>query len=106
MKRSAPDWGEIVPALQLDKRIGRHAYLSPGLGLSGGNLERDLVTVQSLAAEHGTDARLIDAFIGNSQYRRDWALRTLHDALGRSLNGKPGTVAVWGLAYKQEHATR
>ena len=48
------DWGEIAPALKLDKRIGPHAYLAPGLGLSGGNLERDLVTVQSLAAEHGT----------------------------------------------------
>ena len=95
------NWGEISPALKLDKRIGPHAYLSPGLGLSGGNLERDLVTVQTLAAEHGTDARLIDAFTGNSQYRRDWALRTLY----QTLNGKPGkppVIAVWGLAYKQD----
>src|SRR5262249_28035441 len=36
------DWAEIVPALRLDKRIGPFAYLSPGLGLAGGNLERDL----------------------------------------------------------------
>jgi UDPglucose 6-dehydrogenase len=94
------NWGEISPALKLDKRIGPHAYLAPGLGLSGGNLERDLVTVQNLAAEHGTDARLIDAFTGNSQYRRDWALRILHGAL----SGKPGKriIAVWGLAYKQD----
>ncbi|PYJ09249.1 MAG: hypothetical protein DMF06_10640, partial [Verrucomicrobia bacterium] len=42
------DWGEIVPALRLDQRIGPHAYLGPGLGIAGGNLERDLVTVQRI----------------------------------------------------------
>lgn len=30
------DWSEIVPALKLDKRIGQYAYLSPGLGIAGG----------------------------------------------------------------------
>jgi UDPglucose 6-dehydrogenase len=92
-------WEEIAPALKLDKRIGPHAYLAPGLGLSGGNLERDLVTLQGLAAEHGTDARLIEAFTGNSQYRRDWALRVLHQTLNHK---KSPVIAVWGLAYKQD----
>ena len=32
------DWVEIVPALRLDKRIGPHAYLNPGLGIAGGNI--------------------------------------------------------------------
>jgi UDPglucose 6-dehydrogenase len=91
------DWAEIVPALRLDRRIGPHAYLSPGLGIAGGNLERDLVTVQDLAARHGTDARLIDAFRGNSVYRRDQVLRCLHAHLPAT--GTP-VVAVWGLAYK------
>ena len=36
------DWSEIAPALRLDARIGPDAYLDPGLGISGGNLERDL----------------------------------------------------------------
>ena len=36
------DWSEVVPALKLDKRIGQYAYLKPGLGIAGGNLERDL----------------------------------------------------------------
>jgi UDPglucose 6-dehydrogenase len=99
------DWGEIVPSLRLDRRIGPHAYLSPGLGIAGGNLERDLATVQGLAAEHGADARLIDAFVANSQYRRDWVLRTLRARLDPG-HGKP-TVAVWGLAYKENtHSTK
>jgi UDPglucose 6-dehydrogenase len=99
------DWAEIAPALKLDKRIGPFAYLAPGLGLAGGNLERDLATVQGLAAEHGSDARLIDAYVANSDYRRDWVLRTLHACLG-AVGGTP-TVAVWGLAYKPNtHSTK
>ena len=54
------DWGEIVPALKLDRRIGPHAYLAPGLGIAGGNLERDLASVERLAAAKGVDAGLID----------------------------------------------
>jgi UDPglucose 6-dehydrogenase len=92
------DWSEIAPALRLDRRIGPHAYLSPGLGLSGGNLERDLVTLTSLAAETGADHGLIDAFVFNSGYRRDWVLRTLHRELNPT--GETPRVAVWGLAYK------
>jgi len=92
------EWSEVAPALKLDRRIGPHAYLSPGLGIAGGNLERDLTTVQALAAEFGTDAALVEACLANSRYRRDWALRAVHSWLD------PGddcpTIAVWGLAYK------
>jgi UDPglucose 6-dehydrogenase len=94
------DWSEIVPALKLDRRIGPHAYLSPGLGIAGGNLERDLLTVRALGQEHGTDAAVVDTWLADSRYRRGWALRTLHRAVPahRALP----TIAVWGLAYKAD----
>ena len=44
-ERIGADWSDIAPALKLDKRIGPGAYLSPGLGIAGGNLERDLRTI-------------------------------------------------------------
>jgi UDPglucose 6-dehydrogenase len=94
------DWGEIVPALRLDKRIGPHAYLSPGLGIAGGNLERDLVTVQKIAAERGTEAGIVSAWQTNSRHRRDWALRRIQE-LVLSRNAAP-RLAIWGLAYKQD----
>lgn len=94
------DWNEIAPALRLDRRIGPYAYLKPGLGIAGGNLERDLVTVRGLAARHGTDDRVVAAWQANSVYRRDWALRRVH----RELLGKvrDPLLAVWGIAYKQD----
>jgi UDPglucose 6-dehydrogenase len=94
------DWSEIAPALKLDKRIGPHAYLKPGLGIAGGNLERDLVTVQGLAAEHGTEAGIVDAWQRSSAHAKFWALRVLEREL---LHSKPAArIAVWGLAYKQD----
>jgi UDPglucose 6-dehydrogenase len=94
------DWSEMVPALKLDKRIGQYAYLSPGLGIAGGNLERDLATVVSMANEFGTDDGVVDAWIANSRYRRDWALRVIHaEAISKIENP---LIAVWGLAYKQD----
>ncbi|HTO66842.1 MAG TPA: GDP-mannose dehydrogenase, partial [Bradyrhizobium sp.] len=65
------DWSEIAPALKLDRRIGAYSYLSPGLGLAGGNLERDLATVIRFSEEYGTDAAVIRAFVHNSRYRKD-----------------------------------
>lgn len=93
------DWSEIVPALKLDRRIGQFAYLAPGLGIAGGNLERDLATVCSFADQHCTDAGVVRAWIDNSRHRKGWAARTLRAAI---LDANPdSTVAVWGLAYKE-----
>jgi UDPglucose 6-dehydrogenase len=99
------DWNEIAPALRLDERIGPHAYLTPGLGIAGGNLERDLVTVQSLASKHGTEAGTVKAWQRNSAHRRGWAIRQLQLALPHQEN--PPVLAVWGLAYKANtHSTK
>jgi UDPglucose 6-dehydrogenase len=99
------DWNEIAPALRLDKRIGPHAYVTPGLGIAGGNLERDLVTVQSLASRHGTEAGIVKAWQCNSTHRRNWAIRQLQRAFPDQEN--PPVLAVWGLAYKADtHSTK
>lgn len=99
------DWSEIVPALRLDRRIGPHSYLTPGLGIGGGNLERDLATVCDLADRYGTDAGIVRAWIANSRHRKDWAVETIKSAL---LDDHPdATIAVWGLAYKENtHSIR
>jgi UDPglucose 6-dehydrogenase len=99
------DWREIVPALRLDRRIGPHAYLNPGLGISGGNLERDLRTVLSLGRQRATELSVVEAWLRNSQHRKDWTWRTLRDAV--LFDNPAAVVAVLGLAYKENtHSTK
>jgi UDPglucose 6-dehydrogenase len=93
------DYGEIVPALRLDRRIGAYAYISPGMGISGGNLERDLATFNSFGDALGTDIGVVKAWQHNSGYRRNWALRTLHLVVLSRLADP--VIAVLGLAYKE-----
>jgi UDPglucose 6-dehydrogenase len=99
------DWSEIVPALRLDRRIGEHAYLSPGLGIAGGNLERDLRTIVALAKGGRADTGIVSAWIANSAHRKEWCWRVLNDRL---LAHDPNArVAVLGLAYKEDtHSTK
>ncbi len=93
------NWFEIIPALRLDKRIGQHAYLNPGLGIAGGNLERDLRTILNFAAEYKTDGGIVASWIENSAYRKEWAWRNVQDLV---LSNKPGArIGVLGLTYKE-----
>jgi UDPglucose 6-dehydrogenase len=104
-ERIGADWHEIAPALRLDRRIGAHSYLAPGLGIAGGNLERDLATVLRLSALTGSEASVISAFVENSRSQRNWVLRLIHrEVLIR--NPRP-TFAILGLAYKANtHSTK
>lgn len=93
------DWSEVVPALRSDARIGPAAYLRPSLGVSGGNLERDLVTLSRLAHDARVDASFIDTIIAYNARRTGWILEKL-EALVFAEVPTP-TIAVWGLAYKK-----
>ena len=93
------DWSEIAPALRLDKRIGLHAYLDPGLGISGGNLERDMATICHIGESEGTEVNLVKSWRKNSFYRKKWILRILQrEILGKILHPK---IGVLGLSYKK-----
>ena len=93
------DWDEIVPALKLDKRIGKNAYLKPGLGISGGNLERDIRTVKNLTKTNSTDGRIVDAWIENSNHRKDWVWQLI--CKNELRNIKDIKIGILGLSYKE-----
>lgn len=92
------DWSEIVPALKLDRRIGQYSYLTPGLGISGGNLERDLATVCRIGDEIASDTGVVRAWISNSGHRKAWVADQILEA-AQSLD-KP-EIGFLGLAYKE-----
>jgi UDPglucose 6-dehydrogenase len=102
-ERTGADWNEIVPSLRLDRRIGQHAYINAGLGLAGGNLERDVATVCRLAAENGGDTGVAQAWSANSAHRKLWPLRILHQRLLSRVRNPQ--IAILGLAYKENTAS-
>jgi len=98
-ERIGAHWDEIAPALRLDARIGPAAYLTPGLGIGGSNLSRDLAAIDRLARRHGTDAGLVAAWRTHAAHRVDWPLAVLQEQLLAHV-GDP-RVALWGLSYKE-----
>ena len=86
-------------------RIGQYSYLAPGLGIAGGNLERDLRDGRlTSATAHGTDADVVRAWLANSATAGTGPA----DAQAQALLAKPdAAVAVLGLAYKENtHSTK
>src|SRR5580704_4475067 len=102
-ERVGANWSDIAPALKLDKRIGQGAYLSPGLGIAGGNLERDLRTIVQIGEAKKTDVGVVKAWLANSSHRKDWPWRLLQ----KHALDPAATIAVLGLAYKENtHSTK
>jgi UDPglucose 6-dehydrogenase len=98
-ERVGANWSQMVPALRLDERIGPAAYIRPSLGIAGGNLERDMVTLRELCRRHGVDGSFIDAMLAYNARRYSWVRRKL-DELVFAAVPRP-VLAVWGLAYKK-----
>lgn len=98
------DAAEVARGLKSERRIGPHAYLSPGAAFAGGTLARDVGFLRELADEHRLQARVFLGVLESNAAHRQWARRKLRELLG---DGRPeGTglagrrVAVWGLTYK------
>jgi UDPglucose 6-dehydrogenase len=93
------DWSEMAPALRLDPRIGSAAYIRPGLGIGGGNLERDMTTLRDLCDDTTVDAAFIQTMIDYNRRRFRWVHRKLEAHVFQA--GSHPLIAVWGLAYKK-----
>lgn len=85
------NWSKITNALRLDRRIGKDAYLKPSPGLSGGNLERDLMNAKSMF----NYKNIIKSWIHLDGKMRDWAV----DIINKSLKTK-NKILISGIAYK------
>ena len=99
-EKISADWHEIMPALQLDQRIGKKAYLKPGLGISGGNVERDVYSIRRILKKNKQPLSIIKAFQRNSQYMKSWVYRILEREKILSKKNK-FSIGVLGLAYKE-----
>ena len=100
-EKVSADWHEIIPALKLDKRIGKNAYIKPGLGISGGNIERDIYSIGEILKKENKTLSIIKAFQKNSLYMKSWVYRVLKKEKILSKKHK-FNIGILGLSYKEK----
>jgi UDPglucose 6-dehydrogenase len=88
---------DVAKVMKLDRRIGPHAYLSPGLGFAGGTLGRDICALQELGRRNGCRMRLMDAVMA---VNRERALVVKQRLLTRYSSLRGRRIGVLGLTYK------
>jgi UDPglucose 6-dehydrogenase len=96
------DGPTVTSVLHLDRRVGEHAPIDPGMGFAGGTLARDMRALQALAKGNGNRAYLIDAVFAVNEQQNSLPLRWLEGVYG-SLKGL--RVGILGLAYKPGTST-
>lgn len=91
------DASDVARALKSDRRIGPHAFLSPGGAFAGGTLARDVTSLLALADRTAVRAPLLAGVLDSNRSHSHWTEGALEAMLG-GVGGR--TVAVLGLAYK------
>jgi UDPglucose 6-dehydrogenase len=91
------DVRDVVRALRLDRRIGPHAFLSPGAGFSGGTLARDIQTLRLLGKRLGCTTCQLDATVAVNTGRLPSIAAKIHRLCGEA---KGSRVGLLGLTYK------
>jgi UDPglucose 6-dehydrogenase len=101
-ERTGADAHGVAQIMKADRRIGPHAFLSPGLGFAGGTLGRDLRALQATGRELRVATRLPDAALEINAARA----RHVIERLTRELDTFSGRqIAFLGLAYKPGTST-
>ena len=93
------NWADISEALKLDKRIGKYAYLKPGLGISGGNLERDLETFRNYLKFNKIYENYFKNIKKISTYRKNWNYIQFKKIIKNFKNLR--SIGILGLTYKE-----
>lgn len=93
---------DVVKGMKTDPRIGPKAYLSPGIGFSGGTLGRDLKVLDQKNEDFNGQAFLFGMIHRLNQERKNIIVNKIERIMG-SLSGK--SVGLLGLTYKPGTST-
>jgi UDPglucose 6-dehydrogenase len=96
------DASGVAAILKADRRIGPHAFLSPGLGFAGGTLGREIKALQAIGSRARIRTPMMDATLAVNLHRPEYVTARLQTALG-GLDGR--TIGMLGLTYKPGTST-
>jgi UDPglucose 6-dehydrogenase len=101
-EESGADVLQVSEILKLDRRIGKYAFLSPGLGFAGGTLGREIRALQKIAKQSALETPMMDAVMAVNRSRVYLVEKRLKRIYG-SLKGLQ--IGIWGLTYKAGTST-
>jgi UDPglucose 6-dehydrogenase len=96
------DFSQVAAAMKFDPRIGKRAYLTPGIGFSGGTLGRDLQVLAGINQQMGGRSPIFGDIWQYNKSRIKVVATVAQEALG-NLAGK--TIALLGMTYKPGTST-
>ena len=96
-ERTGADMSQITETLAFDRRIGREAYLQPGVGFGGSCLPKDLTALINMAQNGGYTPHLLRAIAEVNELQPRWVIERLQEVLP-DLAGR--SVAVLGISFK------
>lgn len=94
---------DVIKGMKTDARIGQKAYLSPGIGFSGGTLGRDLRVLAHLNRVSGEKALIYETLLKFNSDRKHVIINKIINLLKGNISGK--TISVLGLTYKPGTST-
>ncbi len=98
-ERVGADVSQVARALALDRRIGEHAYLTPGIGFGGSCLPKDLQALLCTAERHGYAPTMLRAIAEVNELQPKQVVGHLTEFF-EELAGL--TVAVLGISFKAD----
>jgi UDPglucose 6-dehydrogenase len=93
---------DVILGIKSDPRIGEKAYLSPGIGFSGGTLGRDLKVLEQKNLEKSGPAKIFGIIHELNSERKFYIINRIINILTKI---KGDTIGILGLTYKPGTST-
>ena len=93
----------VGKALKMDKRIGKAAYVIPGLGFAGGTLPRDLRVLQKFGHEQNIPMDIINSVLRVNENTTKAISEIIQSHIQK--NSLPKNVLILGYTYKPDTDT-
>lgn len=94
---------DVIKGVKSDPRIGQKAYLSPGIGFSGGTLGRDLQVLARANKNSRQSSFLFESLLEFNANRKNVILNNVTNLLDGEFSKK--IISVLGLTYKPGTST-
>lgn len=94
---------DVIKGVKSDPRIGQKAYLSPGIGFSGGTLGRDLQVLARANTNSKQSSFLFESLLEFNADRKNVILNNVTNLLDGEFSKK--IISVLGLTYKPGTST-